>query len=201
MYFYIKYSHIKSSRMKMYFAGLVVGAALLLGGGTAHAQRSGQDKNCPARMRQAQQDLSQAMKRYGMNSPEAQHERDELQNVAESCGYARGGYGYNDGDRDDRGRNNGNYSNGDRGYNGSYGGDGYYGRQGNNPAYDIGYRDGQAVGQKDRQHGKAFRPDKNDQYEDADHGYNKQYGDKNQYKSMYRDAFQRGYQDGYGRRY
>lgn len=198
MYSHIKSSNKKNSHIKMYFAGLALGAALLLGGGTAHAQR---DKNCPARMRQAQQDLSQAMKRYGMNSPEAQHERNELQNVSESCGYARGGYGYNDGDRDDRGRNNGYYSNGDRGYNGGYNGGGYYGRQGNNPAYDIGYRDGQAVGQKDRQQGKAFRPDKNDQYEDADHGYNKQYGDKNQYKSRYRDAFQRGYQDGYGRRY
>ena len=185
-------ARIVNSHKKTYFAGLLAGAALLLGGGTAHAQR---DKNCPARMQQAQQDLSQAMRRYGMNSPEAQHERDELQNVAESCGYARGGYGYNDGDRDDRGRDNRSYSNG----NGGYGG-GSYGR-GDNPAYDIGYRDGQAVGQKDRQHGKAFRPDKNDQYEDADHGYNKQYGDKNQYKSMYRDAFQRGYQDGYGRRY
>jgi hypothetical protein len=189
-------ARIVNSHRRLYFAGLLAGAALLLGGGTAHAQR---DKNCPARMQQAQQDLSQAMRRYGMNSPEAQHERDELQNVAENCGYARGGYGYNDGDRDDRGRDNRSYSNGDRGYNGGYGG-GSYGR-GNNPAYDIGYRDGQAVGQKDRQHGKAFRPDKNDQYEDADHGYNKQYGDKNQYKSMYRDAFQRGYQDGYGRRY
>ena len=111
-------ARIVNSHKKTYFAGLLAGAALLLGGGTAHAQR---DKNCPARMQQAQQDLSQAMRRYGMNSPEAQHERDELQNVAESCGYARGGYGYNDGDRDDRGRDNRSYSNGDHGYNGAYG--------------------------------------------------------------------------------
>src|ERR1700719_3778283 len=124
-------ARIVNSHKKMYFAGLVAGAAWLLGGGTAHAQR---DRNCPARMQQAQQDLSQAMRRYGMNSPEAQHERDELQNVAESC-------------RDDRGRENRSYWNGDRGYDGGYGG-GSYGR-GDNPAYDIGYRDGQAVGQKD----------------------------------------------------
>src|SRR6202035_1267320 len=100
-------ARIVNSHKKMYFAGLVAGAALLLGGGTGHGPR---DNNCPARMQQAQQDFSQAMRRYGMNSSEAQHERDELQNVAESCGYARGGYGYNDGDRDDRGRNNGYYS-------------------------------------------------------------------------------------------
>lgn len=66
-------------------------------------------------------------------------------------------------------------------------------------AYDIGYRDGVSMGQHDAGKHKDFRPQKNDQYEDADHGYRKSYGDKNSYKSRYREGFLRGYQDGYGR--
>ena len=46
---------------------------------------------------------------------------------------------------------------------------------------------------------KQFRPEKNDRYEDADHGYDKSYGPKNLYKEQYRQAFVRGYEDGYGR--
>jgi hypothetical protein len=42
---------------------------------------------------------------------------------------------------------------------------------------------------------------KHDEYEDADHGYNRSFGDKNVYKNQYRQAFQNGYSDGYyGRR-
>jgi len=66
-------------------------------------------------------------------------------------------------------------------------------------AYDIGYRDGVAMGEKDRRKRKQFRPEKNDRYEDADHGYDKSYGPKNLYKEQYRQAFVRGYEDGYGR--
>jgi hypothetical protein len=66
-------------------------------------------------------------------------------------------------------------------------------------SYDIGYRDGLATGEKDRQKHKEFRPEKNDHYEDADHGYDKSYGSKNAYKEQYRKAFLRGYEDGYAR--
>jgi hypothetical protein len=66
-------------------------------------------------------------------------------------------------------------------------------------AYDIGYRDGVQEGEKDRKHGKDFRPEKNDRYEDADHGYHKEYGSKDSFKMEYRQAFFRGYEDGYGR--
>ena len=54
-------------------------------------------------------------------------------------------------------------------------------------------------GEKDRKHGKDFRPEKNDRYEDADHGYHKEYGSKDSFKMEYRQAFFRGYEDGYGR--
>ena len=66
-------------------------------------------------------------------------------------------------------------------------------------SYDIGYRDGVLQGEKNRKHGKDFRPDKNDRYDDADHGYHKEYGPKDAYKREYRQAFLRGYEDGYGR--
>jgi hypothetical protein len=64
-------------------------------------------------------------------------------------------------------------------------------------AYDIGYRDGVSMGQHDFSRHKEFRPQKNDQYEDADRGYRKSYGYKKDYKARYRDGFLRGYADGY----
>jgi hypothetical protein len=66
-------------------------------------------------------------------------------------------------------------------------------------ASDIGYRDGLEQGAKDRRNRKDFRPEKNDRYEDADHGYHKEYGPKDAFKAEYRQAFVRGYEDGYGK--
>ena len=86
----------------------------------------------------------------------------------------------------DNGRGNGN-ANRDRGY----------GSQ--TAAGDVGYREGMTAGEKDRRKWKDFRPQKNDSYQDANHGYRKEYGDKNFYKDQYREAFVRGYEDGYGR--
>ena len=131
---------------------------------------------------------------------QAQHERNELQTDAQNCGYSRnstydGGYredGWGNQGRDDRWRNQ------DRDYDRGYSNNGPSGY--NTPGYDVGYRDGVAMGQKDSQKGKSFRPQKNDRYEDADNGYNKSYGDKNQYKSAYREGFQRGYSDAYRQR-
>ncbi len=72
-----------------------------------------------------------------------------------------------------------------------------YGNQ--NIARDFGYRDGVAQGEKDRNKGKEYRPRKNDAFEDADHGYHKEFGKKDFYKEQYRQAFIRGYQEGYNR--
>lgn len=162
-------------------------AVLLVGTGIAHAQRW--DDRCASVMERDQDAVRHAVDRYGYDSPQAQHERNELQTDARNCGYS-GSSTYDDryrnnggGDRDDRWRNE--VRNDDR--SSSY----------RSPAYDVGYRDGVAIGQKDSQKGKSFRPQKNDRYEDADNGYNKSYGDKNQYKSLYREGFQRGYSDGY----
>lgn len=66
-------------------------------------------------------------------------------------------------------------------------------------ADDFGYRDGRAQGEKDMIKGKPFRPSKNDRFEDADHGYQKEFGKKKLYKEEYRQAFIQGYRDAYNR--
>lgn len=67
-------------------------------------------------------------------------------------------------------------------------------------ALDTGYRDGLGAGQKDLKDRKEYRPEKHDSYEDADHGYRKNYGSKDLYKQEYRKGFLRGYQDAFNRR-
>ena len=162
--------------------GLGLTAFMLFAGtGVAHAQRW--DDGCRTRIQRDQEAVDRAFSRYGYDSRQAQHERNELQADAENCGYPSG---YRDDDRGYQDRDE-RWGYQDRGYQSGY----------DNPAYDIGYRDGVAIGQKDSQKGKSFRPEKNDRFEDADHGYNKSYGDKNYYKSVYREGFQRGYSDGY----
>jgi hypothetical protein len=98
------------------------------------------------------------------------------------------------------GTENGNYPDRSRGYDRD---DDVYERHGygySDVAYDISFRDGLEAGQNDRGKGKDFRPEKHDRYEDADHGYRKSYGDKNDYKRRYRQGFSAGYEDAFGRR-
>jgi len=64
-------------------------------------------------------------------------------------------------------------------------------------ATDIGYRDGLSAGQADLRNHKEYRPEKHDAYKDADHGFRKDYGDKNLYKEQYRKGFMRGYEDAF----
>ena len=67
-------------------------------------------------------------------------------------------------------------------------------------ALDAGYRDGLQAGRQDLDRRKDYRPEKHESYEDADHGYQKGYGDKKRYKEQYRKGFVRGYQDAFNRR-
>jgi hypothetical protein len=163
------------------FLGVCVGAL----GGAAGLHAQDRDE-CADRIRKDRRDLARAIDEHGYYSSQARHEWGELQRDAQRCGYSD--YDGDDRWRDDRGRyGDQQYDNdGQRGY--------------GNPAFDTGYRDGIAMGQRDGQKGKAFRPDKNDYYEDADHGYQKAYGDKGFYKGQYREGFQRGYAEGYGYR-
>jgi hypothetical protein len=67
-------------------------------------------------------------------------------------------------------------------------------------AQDTGYRDGLQAGRQDLERRKDYRPEKHDSYEDAGHGYQKGYGDRNLYKEQYRKGFMRGYQDAFNTR-
>jgi hypothetical protein len=165
---------------------LAVGTISILGvGATAHAQHR---DSSPETIRRDQHEADKAADRYGYDSPQAQHERTELQRDAANCGYNE--YGYQ----------NQYYRGDDRRYQGN---DGYrdYDQRGEryDPAYENGYRDGVNIGQQDVRKGKSFRPQKHDEFEDGDRGYSRSYGDKGQYKSQYRQGFQNGYSDGYGR--
>lgn len=112
-------------------------------------------------------------------------------------GYRRGfesGYesvnrrrGDGDGDRDD----------------GYYGGS-WYGRGASygSPAYNIGYQDGATVARQDLRSGKPFNSNPRGPYDDKDHGYRSQYGDKGEYRTEYTNGYRSGYEStfrGYGR--
>jgi hypothetical protein len=50
----------------------------------------------------------------------------------------------------------------------------------------------------DRQERRSYRAQSNESFRKADFGYVKAYGDKNQYKSEFRRAYEQGYQRSYG---
>jgi hypothetical protein len=93
-----------------------------------------------------------------------------------------------DGDRDDRYRDNG--------YRG-YGYSGYNGRVG----YDTGYQDGVTMAREDQYKNKPFNPNPRARFDDRDHGYRRDYGDKNAYKAQYTDGYRAGYQATFNGRY
>jgi len=75
---------------------------------------------------------------------------------------------------------------------------------GRSPAADIGYRDGFEVGRNDARDRESYDPVRSSRYRSADHDYNDRYGSRDEFKREYRDAFQRGYDEGYrgtGRRF
>jgi len=78
--------------------------------------------------------------------------------------------------------------------------DGYTNWSYQDVATDTGYRDGLQAGLSDLRQRKDFKPEKHDAYEDAKHGYRKNYGDKQLYKEQYRKAFLRGYEDAFNRK-
>ena len=90
--------------------------------------------------------------------------------------------GYRDHDRDDRG----------------YGSGFYGGRHYESPAFDIGYRDGASVAREDLEKRKKFNSNPRGRYDDEDHGYRREYGDKHDYKALYADGYRQGYEANYG---
>ena len=55
------------------------------------------------------------------------------------------------------------------------------------------------VGAADAQRGQNYDPQRSRYYRNATEGYNSSYGNKGQYKQVFRDAFEQGYRDGFQR--
>jgi hypothetical protein len=63
-------------------------------------------------------------------------------------------------------------------------------------AYQRGFQDGLAEGEKDRHKNREFRPTHNGKYHDAP-GYDDSYGDKEHWKRVYQTGFAAGYYQGF----
>jgi hypothetical protein len=113
--------------------------------------------------------------------------------LAATTTQAQWGYGQN---RDDRYRRDRN----DRDRNDRYGRNGDYGY---NNAYQIarqqGYRNGLSTGASDAQRGQSYNPQRSHFWKNGTDGYNSSYGNKGQFKQIFRDAFVQGYNEGYQR--
>ena len=66
-------------------------------------------------------------------------------------------------------------------------------------AFDNGYRDGLEKGREDRGDNDSFDPVRHGWYRSGDRGYNSRYGTRDNYKLAYRDGFEAGYEQAYGR--
>ena len=95
-----------------------------------------------------------------------------------------------DRDRDDRYQRDRDYRNRDY-------------RYGRNNGYDVarqqGYSYGMNVGAADAQRGQNYNPQRSHYWRDASEGYNSYYGNRGQYRQVFRDAFEQGYREGFQR--
>ena len=67
-------------------------------------------------------------------------------------------------------------------------------RRGMRVARQIGFRDGSQVAREDMWRGKPFNPNPRGRYDDADHGYRRQFGNRHEYREHYSEAYREGYQ-------
>lgn len=63
-----------------------------------------------------------------------------------------------------------------------------------NIAYRFGYDDGSSVAREDIRKRKPYNPNPRGKYDDEDHGYRREYGNKNQYKADYANGYRTGYE-------
>jgi hypothetical protein len=121
--------------------------------------------------------------------------------IASTTVQAQYPWGYERRDRDDRYRR-------DRDRDDRYRDDRY--RRNDRYNYETarqqGYSYGLSVGAGDAQRGQNYNPQRSHYWRNATEGYNSNYGNKGQYKQVFRDAFEQGYRQGfqqyagYGRR-
>jgi hypothetical protein len=82
----------------------------------------------------------------------------------------------------------------------SWVGGGFY-RGTGNIAYNFGYQDGASVAREDLYKRKPYNPYPRGKYDDADHGYHSEYGDKNAYRAQYSNGYRSGYESVFNRRW
>jgi flagellar biosynthesis/type III secretory pathway protein FliH len=66
-------------------------------------------------------------------------------------------------------------------------------------AYDEGYRDGLKEGENDARRGDRFDFQDERNFQRADKGYHRTYGDRERYRQVFRDGYTVGYREGYSR--
>jgi hypothetical protein len=64
-------------------------------------------------------------------------------------------------------------------------------------AFDNGYNDGLDKGREDSRDRDSYDLNRHSRYRSADHGYEKRYGSKDDYRQIYRDGFRAGYDDAF----
>jgi hypothetical protein len=75
---------------------------------------------------------------------------------------------------------------------------GYGGYSARSAPFQNGFRDGLEKGREDARDRDSFDPVRHSRYRNGDHGYERRYGAKDQYRLVYRDGFEAGYREGYG---
>ena len=77
--------------------------------------------------------------------------------------------------------------------------DRYERRQGLQIARERGYSYGMNVGAADAQRGQSYNPQRSRYWKNATEGYDNDFGNKGQYKQIFRNAFEQGYREGFQR--
>lgn len=73
------------------------------------------------------------------------------------------------------------------------------GRYAYNRGQERGYHEGLKAGDNDARHDRHFAPQRHGRYRDGDHGYKGRFGPRGAYANGYRDGFERGYRQAFGR--
>ena len=81
-----------------------------------------------------------------------------------------------------------------------YGYRGDYARELERHAYDNGYRSGLRAGERDARDGRVFEMERQRDWRDADGGYQRDFGDRELYRRVFRDGFRAGYSEAFNRR-
>lgn len=90
------------------------------------------------------------------------------------------------------------YDRDDDGYeNRGYGRDRF--RYGMHEAREFGFRDGASVARQDLWSRKPFNPNPRGRFDDADHGYRREFGSKHEYRERYTQAYREAYERSFRR--